>query len=75
MTLISTEMLGGALFPGSVKQLSNDNSKHHPNKQQVTYSLSLSLKYYMANVNPECWCQYKARMPIDRIQPYLITNK
>ena len=28
----------------------------------------------MANVNPECWCQYKARMPIDRIQPYLITN-
>ena len=32
------------------------------------------LEYYIANVNPECWSQYKARMPIDRIQPYLITN-
>ena len=28
----------------------------------------------MANVNPECWSQYKSRMPIDRIQPYLSTN-
>ena len=32
------------------------------------------LEYYIANVNPECWSQYKARVPIDRIQPYLITN-
>ena len=32
------------------------------------------LEYYIANVNPECWSQYKARMPIDHIQPYLITN-
>ena len=35
---------------------------------------NLSPEYYIANVNPECWSQYKARMPIDRIQPYLITN-
>ena len=34
----------------------------------------LELSYYIANVNPECWSQYKARMFIDRIQPYLITN-
>ena len=32
------------------------------------------LEYYIANINPECWSQYKARMPIDLIQPYLITN-
>ena len=30
--------------------------------------------YDIANVNSECWSQYKARMPIDRIQPFLITN-
>ena len=24
------------------------------------------LEYYIANVNPECWSQYNARMPIDR---------
>ena len=35
---------------------------------------NLSPEYYIANVNPECWSQYKARMPIDCIQPYLITN-
>ena len=32
------------------------------------------LEYYIANVDPECWSQYKVRMPIGRIQPYLITN-
>ena len=32
------------------------------------------LEYYIANVNLECWSQYKTRMPIDRIQPYLIIN-
>ena len=32
------------------------------------------IEYYIANLNPECWSQYKARMPIDRIQHYLITN-
>ena len=33
------------------------------------------LEYYIANVNPECWSQYKAKMPTDHgIQPYLITN-
>ena len=32
------------------------------------------LEYYIANVNSECWSQYKPIMPIDRIQPYLITN-
>ena len=32
------------------------------------------LECYIANVNPECWSQYKASMPIDRIQPYVITN-
>ena len=32
------------------------------------------LEYYIANVNPECWSQYKARMSIDCIQTYLITN-
>ena len=32
------------------------------------------LEYYTANFNPECWSKYKARTPIDRIQPYLITN-
>ena len=32
------------------------------------------LEYYMTNVNPEYWSQYTTRMPIDRIQPYLITN-
>ena len=31
-------------------------------------------EYYIANVNPECWSQYKTRMSIDCIQPYLITN-
>ena len=25
------------------------------------------LEYYIANINPQCWSQYKARMPIDRI--------
>ena len=30
------------------------------------------LEYYIANINPECWVLYKARRPIDRIQPYLI---
>ena len=34
----------------------------------------IKLEYYIANVNPKCWSQYKARIPIDRIQPYLITN-
>ena len=24
------------------------------------------LEYYIANVNPKCWSQYKARMPIER---------
>ena len=33
----------------------------------------LNLEYYIANVNPEWWSQYKARMPIHHIQPYLIT--
>ena len=28
------------------------------------------LEYDIANFNPECWSQYKARMPIDRIQPF-----
>ena len=28
------------------------------------------LEYCIANGNPECWPQYKARMPIDRMQPY-----
>ena len=32
------------------------------------------LEYYIANVNLECWSQHKSRMPIDHIQPYLITN-
>ena len=32
------------------------------------------LEYYIANIKPECWSQYKARMHIDHIQPYLITN-
>ena len=32
------------------------------------------LQHYIANVNPRSWSPYKARMPIDRIQPYLITN-
>ena len=30
--------------------------------------------YYIVTINPECWVLYKARRPIDRIQPYLITN-
>ena len=34
----------------------------------------IKLEYYIANVNHECWSQYKSRMSIDRIQPYLITN-
>ena len=32
------------------------------------------LEYYIVDINPECWILYKARRPIDRIQPYLITN-
>ena len=32
------------------------------------------LEWYIENVKPECWSQYKARMPIGRIQHYLITN-
>ena len=32
------------------------------------------LEYYIANINLECWVQYKAILPIDCIQPYLITN-
>ena len=32
------------------------------------------LEYYIANVNPECRSQYNTRMPIDRIQTYLMTN-
>ena len=32
------------------------------------------LEYYIANGNPECWSRYKARMHIDRIQHYLITD-
>ena len=28
------------------------------------------LEYYITNVNPECWSQYKVRMRIDRIPPY-----
>ena len=32
------------------------------------------LEYYIANVNPEYWSEYKARTHIDHIQPYLITN-
>ena len=32
------------------------------------------LEDYTTNVNPECWSRYKARMFIDHIQPYLITN-
>ena len=32
------------------------------------------LEYYNANINPECWVLYKARRPIDHIQPYFITN-
>ena len=32
------------------------------------------LEYSITNVDPQCWSQYKARMPVDRIQPYLITN-
>ena len=35
---------------------------------------STKLEYSIANVNPEYWSQYKARMTIHRIQPYLITN-
>ena len=32
------------------------------------------LEYCFPNINPECWSQNNARMPIERIQPYLITN-
>ena len=32
------------------------------------------LEHYIANINPECWVLYKARRPIDSIQPCLITN-
>ena len=32
------------------------------------------VEYYIANVNNECWTQYKAKRLIDHIQPYLITN-
>ena len=33
-----------------------------------------NLEYYISNINLECWSQYKARIPVDNIQPYLITN-
>ena len=32
------------------------------------------LEYYSANVNSECWVLYKARRPIDHIQPYIISR-
>jgi hypothetical protein len=32
------------------------------------------LKYYVTNINPECWIQYNVRMSTNRIQPYPITN-
>ena len=32
------------------------------------------LEYYIANINPECWIRYSESMPMNRIQPYLITS-
>ena len=34
------------------------------------------LEHYIRNINPECWVilLYKARSPVHRIQPYLITK-
>ena len=32
------------------------------------------LEYYIANINPECLIQYSESLPMNRIQPYLITS-
>ena len=59
-------------------QLSGDAMHYVMIEERLVESLRMkwedakrrNLEYYIANVNPECWSQYKARMPIDRIQSY-----
>ena len=45
-----------------------------PLRKKCKHVKRANLEYYIANINLECWVPYKARWPIDRIQPYLITN-
>ena len=40
----------------------------------ATITLKRTVVAVFANINHECWVLYKARRPIDHIQPYLITN-
>ena len=41
-----------------------------PLRKKWKASKMTNLEYYIANISPECWVHYKARMPIDCIQPY-----
>ena len=67
---------------GDLLELSGDPMQYVMIEERLVESLQMKwedakrtkLEYYIANVNPECWSQYKARILIDRIQLYLITN-
>ena len=56
-------------------QLSGDAMHYVMIEERLVESLRMKwedakrtkLEYYIANVNLECWSQYKARRPIDRI--------
>ena len=56
-------------------ELSDDSMHYIMIAERLVESLGMKwedvgrtkLEYCMANVNPECWSQYKARMPINRI--------
>ena len=55
-------------------EISNNTMKYLVIEERLIEPLRKKCEDYNANINIECWVQYKARRPIDRIQPYLISN-
>ena len=47
---------------------------YEPLRKKWEEAKEKKLKYYIANISPECWVQCKTRRPIVHIQPYLITT-
>ena len=52
----------------------NNEKLMEPLWKKGEYAKMKILEYYIASINLECWVQYKTRMLIDHIQPYLIAN-
>ena len=62
------------LLKDAMKYMVIEERLMEPQRKKCEDAKRTKLDCYIANINPECQIQYKARRPFDCIHPYLITN-